>query len=371
MTAPWVDVIIVNYRSAKLVRSALGRLRVQGRWPYGRIWVVDNSDDAGHAQELQTVIRDAGGALGGSAWTAAQAPGSDLSPDLVQLTPGFNAGFGAGCNAAWAQSQAPFVLLLNPDAQIECQQLEHLAKLLMSHPQMAAISPRIWWDRVGGWLLPPATPQHPWAQFQRGWASRRDAVAWASAQARRTTQLSASHAADAPLWDVPMLSGAVLLLRRDAVVASGGLFDESFFMYFEDAELCDRLRGFGWRLGIAAQVDAVHSWRHEPHKAPLMASAKGQYRSRQGRLSQWLMRAWPALTDMGELGPVAHRLNSSAQAADALGPVCALSPVPGGDPAWVRSGGAWACLNQQDWDLLAPGHYWAWTQRGWAGFTRH
>lgn len=370
MMAPWIDVIIVNYRSAELVRSAVGRLRTQGRWPYGRIWVVDNSGDAGHAQELQGVIREAGGVWGDGTWTAAQAPSGDLGPDLVQLTPGFNAGFGAGCNAAWAQSQAPFVLLLNPDAQIEAQHLGHLAQLLMSHPRMAAISPRTWWDRVGGWLLPPATPQHPWAQFKRGWASRRNAVAWAREQARRTAQLSATHPADEPLWDVPMLSGAVLLLRREAVAASGGLFDESFFMYFEDAELCDRLRACGWQLGIAPQLDAVHRWRHEPHKAPLMESAKGHYWSRQAPLSRWLQSTWPGLTAMGELGPVAHRFNTSAQAADALGPVCALSPVPSGDPAWVRAGGVWAHLSQHDWELLAPGDYWAWTEQGWLGFTR-
>lgn len=42
-----------------------------------------------------------------------------------------------------------------------------------------------------------------------------------------------------------MLAGAVLMLRRDAVEACGGLFDESFFMYFEDAQLSDRLRAGG------------------------------------------------------------------------------------------------------------------------------
>lgn len=370
MTAPWVDVIIVNYRSANLVRSVLGRLRVQGRWPYGRIWVVDNSGDAGHAQELQTVMREAGGVLRGSARAAALAPSVDQGPDLVQLTPELNAGFGAGCNVAWAQSQAPFVLLLNPDAQIEVQQLERLARIMERHPRMAAISPRTWWDRVGGWLLPPATPQHPWAQFKRARASRRDAVAWACAEAQQTARLSATPLADAPPWLVPLLSGAVLLLRREAVVASGGLFDESFFMYFEDAELCDRLRACGWQLGIAPQVDAVHSWRHEPHKAPLMESAKSHYWSRQGRLQQWIKQRWPSVTAMGELGPVAHRLDTSAVAADVLGPVCALSPVPSGDPAWVRAGRVWTCFSPQDWALLAPGDYWAWTQQGWLGFTR-
>ena len=367
--APRVDVIVVNYRSAALVRGVLARLRASGRWPYGRIWVVDNSGEAGHAQELRTVIRDAVGAV--DAAPGAQTTSSpDQGQDVIQLTPASNAGFGAGCNAAWAQSDAPFVLLLNPDALIEAEQVEQLAQLLLSHPRVAAISPRTWWDRVGGWLLPPATPQRPWAHFKRAWASRQNPQAWASAEAERTARLSTAASPEAPLWDVAMLSGAVLLLRREAVQACAGLFNESFFMYFEDAELCDRLRACGWCLAIATQVDAVHSWRHEPHKAPLMDSAKGNYWGQQGQVIQWLKPWWPRLTAMGSLGPVAHHFETSVQAADGLGPICALSPVPSGDPAWVRATRAWACLNKQEWDLLAPGPYWAWTQRGWLGFKR-
>ena len=351
MTAPRVDVIIVNYRSAALVAAVLSRLRRDGPWPYGRVWVVDNSVEPSHTRELQTLIGQAGG-------------------DLVQLTLPSNVGFGAGCNVAWAHSTAPYVLLLNPDALIDPEAVGRLALQLQANPRVAAISPRTWWDHVGGWLLPPATPQRPWAQLKRAWASRRDPPSWACSQTERTAGLSFTQKAPASLWDVDMLAGAVLMLRRDAVEACGGLFDESFFMYFEDAQLSDRLRAGGWRLAITPEVDAVHTWRHEAHKAPLMEAAKARYLKQSGPLFRWLEPWWPSLSAMGALGPVAHRFGQGTEAADGLGPVCALSPVPSGDPAWVRAGRAWAPLRQEEWDLLAPGNYWAWTQRGWVGFER-
>jgi GT2 family glycosyltransferase len=370
MSRPQVDVIIVNYRSAALVGGVLSRLRSQGRWPHGRIWVVDNSSEPSHTRELRAMMGQAGGVEAVVQMTGAPATPTEAGSDLVQLSLPTNVGFGAGCNVAWAHSDAPYVLLLNPDALIDEQAVGRLAQVLQANPQLAAISPRTWWDRLGGWLLPPATPQRPWAQLKRAWASRRDPPSWASTQAERTAGLSFTQKAAASLWEVDMLSGAVLMLRRDAVQACGGLFDESFFMYFEDAQLSDRLRAGGWRLAITAEVDAVHTWRHELHKAPLMEAAKAHYLQQSGVLYRWLAPQWPRLSAMGVLGPVAHRFASGAQAADGLGPVCALSPVPSGDPAWVRAEGAWAPLNDREWDLLAPGAYWAWSPQGWMGFER-
>lgn len=136
MTAPRVDVIIVNYRSAALVAAVLSRLRRDGPWPYGRVWVVDNSVEPSHTRELQTLIGQAGG-------------------DVVQLTLPSNVGFGAGCNVAWAHSTAPYVLLLNPDALIDPEAVGRLALQLQANPRVAAISPRTWWDHVGAGCCRP------------------------------------------------------------------------------------------------------------------------------------------------------------------------------------------------------------------------
>ena len=56
---------------------------------------------------------------------------------------------------------------------------------------------------------------------------------------------------------VDWLSGACLLVRRDAFLAAGG-FDERFFMYWEDADLCRRLRGQGLTIRYVPGASAVH-----------------------------------------------------------------------------------------------------------------
>jgi GT2 family glycosyltransferase len=364
MSAVQVDVVIVNYRGADLVAQALARLRPLGApWPYGRIWLVDNSADPQHSLALQAVV---------DAARREKAPitsGMGIA-DIELITPARNGGFGAGCNAAWARSKAPYMLLLNPDAQMEPAAVRALAEVLDANPRLGAVSPRTWWDRVGGWVLPCPTPQQPWIRLRSARASRQDPSAWAQAQVRRTLAAMEPASPDITYFEVPLLAGAVLMLRRDAVQTSGGLFDESFFMYFEDAELSDRLQRCGWQLAIAPGVDAVHTWRHEPHKAPLMEQAHRQYLQRRPFAYRALRALWPGVDAMGALGAPTQQFQNVEQAAQALGPVSALSPVPSGDPAWVRSGLVAEPLREADWTLLAPGAYWALTHTGWRGFER-
>lgn len=358
-----IDILLVNWHSAAGVAAAVARLRPEGRpWPHGTIRVVDNSVDADEAARLAAA----------------------LPPEVELLVMPRNGGFGAGCNAAWARSTAPYALLLNPDALIDPEAVTTLAAVLEAHPHLAAVSPRTWWDRIGGWVLPCPTPQDPWARWRRAQASRRAPAAWATAQAQSTRLLMQQSG----LIDVPTLAGAVLMLRRRAVQsaepvnsASGILFDERYFMYFEDAELSQRLRRAGWRLALVPTVDAVHTWRHQPHKAPLMASGEAVYLQGQPLVYRWLRKRCPHLERTGRLGDPGPGCRGAAEAAASLGEVLALSPSPSGDPAWVRADGRAAILSNSEWALLEPGSYWAWTASGgeeaqggnpgpWRGFER-
>jgi GT2 family glycosyltransferase len=351
--APRVDVVMVNYRGWEAVVRAVDHLRRSDRpagvgWPHGVVHVVDNSEDEQEALALREALAH---------W-----------PEVRLHVLARNVGFGAGCNAAWAASDAPFVLLLNPDAQITAEEALQLAQALREQPGLAAVSPRTWWDRPGGWVLPCPTPQEPWARWRRAAASRRDAAGWADEQVAITRRLMASFDA----VDVAMLAGAVLMLRRSAVESLGcsfGLFDPEFFMYFEDADLSARLRHAGWKLAVVPTVDAVHAWRHQPHKAPLMARGEAVFMQRHSWAYRALRRLWPGMEHMGRLPGDVMRLLDAQQALRVLGSLSALSPVPSGDPAWVRWGPA-VPLMPDEWNLLEPGHYWAQTDRGWVGFEK-
>ena len=97
------------------------------------------------------------------------------------------------------------------------------------------------------------------------------------------------------------MQGAVLLLRRDAFDAVGG-FDEDFFMYGEDADLCERLRSAGWRVELYEAAEFVHvgggstGTRRERMDRELLRSwlrliAKRDGLARARRARRWLIRA--------------------------------------------------------------------------------
>ena len=348
--APAIDVVLVNYRGWEALVKTVHHLRgsssrsVAG-WPHGLIRVVDNSEDAEQARCLDRAL-------------------GSMADVTLQVMPR-NMGFAAGCNAAWACSTATYVMLLNPDAMITADGVMGLAMALEDRTAAAAASPRTWWDRPGGWALPSPTPQGPTARVWRAIGSRRNPSGWADAQVRQTLR----QMARTEPFAVEMLAGALLMLRRTAVEAAGGLFDPAFFMYFEDAELCTRLRAAGLELLMVPQVDAVHAWQQLPHKAALMASGEAVFLQRQNAAYRLIRHLWPGIESMGCLPGEPSVLAEPGDAARVLGEVSAISPAPSGDPAVVRWGPP-QVISPGEWALLEPGRYWARTSRGWVGFDK-
>ena len=137
-----IDVAIVNYRCAADTLQALARL---AQWPHGVVWLVDNSaHDADIAADTDA-LRDA---VVGMPW-------------VRMLTPGSNLGFGRACNLAFAESNAEFFLLLNPDARIAADDVLLLARALADQPGLGAVSPKIYWNEQRSFVLPAAFPQTP------------------------------------------------------------------------------------------------------------------------------------------------------------------------------------------------------------------
>lgn len=157
-------------------------------------------------------------------------------PDARVLGPGGNLGFGAGHNAGLAETRTEFVLLLNPDAALKPGALDALVAAADRYPNAALLGPAIY--RADGRL----ETSHDLGLFERIAAGpRRDE-------------------AEPPAGDLSanFLSGAVLLGRVAALREIGG-FDPAFFLYFEDDDLCLRLRRAGWTLVRVAAAAAEHA----------------------------------------------------------------------------------------------------------------
>lgn len=335
------DAILVNHFSSAPLARAVDSVLAQGGV---NVWIVDNSADDEEWARLQRFASD--------------------GVRLVRSET--NVGFGRACSLAYAAGRDPYVLLLNPDAWLADGALAALAVVLDRDAVLGAVGPRIWWNRPGGSVLAhsvlptPARTLGSLAIDALGLTSLRRALF-----RRKSTAIWRAGRGVRPI-SVGALSGAALLLRRHAVDRSGGLFDPRFFMFYEDSDLCLRLRRAGWRLAVEPAADAVHAYRHAAYKAALGERSERQYWEKHwpgGRWQaarEWLMRRRraPATVD-ADLGESAGPWRWSVPDAWRGGWRFEWSPEPSGVPMVACAGeGEAVSFAAEDWENLAPGEYW-------------
>ena len=163
----------------------------------------------------------------------------DLPVTTIQLSE--NRGFGFGCNRGWESGSAPYVLFLNPDAVLDEAALGALAAVLDREPAVGAVGPRL--------LEEDGTLE--WSQ--RRYPRLRSTFARAlylhhlAPQAQWVDEMIRVPAVYEEPGEPDWLSGACLLVRRELLERIGG-FDEGFFLYSEDTDLCKRIRDAGYTL---------------------------------------------------------------------------------------------------------------------------
>jgi N-acetylglucosaminyl-diphospho-decaprenol L-rhamnosyltransferase len=150
-----------------------------------------------------------------------------------------NGGFGAGHNFLASQTDATYLLILNPDVEfIETETSARLLHALSDIPSASAVGPKL--VDVGG---NPQRWDHGRLHGVRAQIALRGGHSHWQASDRRQ--------------EVAWVSGAVMLISRDAFGAVGG-FDERFFLYKEDEDLCLRLRRGGAKVVYEPSVTVRH-----------------------------------------------------------------------------------------------------------------
>ena len=247
-----VDVVIVAYSSAETLRACAEPLT---GLPWVEVIVVDNACP----QDSTRVVED-------------------LPVSVIRSSR--NGGFAYGCNLGIASGSAEFVLLINPDAQIDATNLTKLVAALAADPGLAAAGPRVT-DRAGGLLFTQRRFPRLRSTYAQGLFLHRAAplASWADDAIRDP---DAYARPGTPEW----LSGCCVLLRREAVASVGGL-DEGFFLYAEETDLFKRLAGVGWSAGYEPGATAWHAGHGsaDPNATePIRAASRVRYaRKHHGR----------------------------------------------------------------------------------------
>jgi GT2 family glycosyltransferase len=172
-------------------------------------------------------------------------------PTVTLLRNRSNQGYGAAANQIVANCTTSSVVLLNSDTRLLPGASQALANYLNGHPEVAIAGPRI--------CSPEGVPQvscfnYPTPLNILLYLTSLYRLIPFIPGARSRSLRYASHAQPRP---VPWVLGAALTIRRDAFEAVDG-FDESYFLYFEEVDLCYRLQRAGWQVHFAPVADVVH-----------------------------------------------------------------------------------------------------------------
>lgn len=269
---PRLSIVIVTFRSRDEIGPCLASLpRALGGGEV-EVIVVDNAPDDGTGA---VVRRD--------------------FPWVRYLAPGGNLGFGRANNAGFAASAGGLVLFLNPDTVANAAALEHCARRLEAEPDLGLISPRL--VRADGAMDPACRRSIPtlWDGFCRA-----TGLAAAFPGRRAFAGYNLTYLPADGTYDVGAVNGAFMMARREvlariaepgssareraepagragdhpgespaessaaAAPASGAkgagvqVFDERFFMYGDDLDLCIRVARAGLRIVYDGRVQIVH-----------------------------------------------------------------------------------------------------------------
>ena len=228
-----LGIIIVNYRTPKLAIACIRSIEAaRSTFPALRVVVVDGGSADGSVEEIAA-------AIAGLDWVT-------LLP--LQVNGGFAFANNQGIASLTAAGALPdAIALINPDARVLPGALEAMAALLERTPRAGA---------VGG-LLVHETGQPQPSAFNFPTLRREFARGARTHVLERLLHVPPTIIASDHAIDVPWVTGAAVMFRTAALEASG-LFDDGFFLYFEETDLMRRLRWQGWSIWHEPAARVVH-----------------------------------------------------------------------------------------------------------------
>jgi GT2 family glycosyltransferase len=228
---PLLEVVIVSSTGAcDLLRTCLASLRANAPASGAmEVHVVDNASTDGTPEMVR-----------------------DEFPEVVLHELDWNSGFCVANNLVLRESQAPFVLVLNPDTEVYPSALDHMIGVMSVRPDVGMSSCRLeqrdgTFDHAAKRSFP--TPLGALAHFVGVGRSER-APRW-------LRQYRAPELGEYDAGEVDAVNGAFMLVRREAL-RDVGLLDEGYWLYMDDLDWCLRFREAGWKVWYDGAVTVMH-----------------------------------------------------------------------------------------------------------------
>ncbi|MBP7134612.1 glycosyltransferase family 2 protein [Patescibacteria group bacterium] len=229
---PKVSFVTVNYRMPHFIRNLFEGIE-QAAWTFPfEYFLVDNDSKDG----IPALVRER------FPW--------------VSVREQENKGFGSGNNLAFQEAKGEYVILLNPDLTIFPGEVERWIEWMDAHPEIAISGPRTLNPDRSDQLSCYAFPSLFTPVYRRTFLG---ALPWAKRELRRFLMQDIDRTKE---QDVDWIQGSAMCIRRSLLEQIGG-FDERFFMYFEDTDLCRRAWAAGARVTYTPSATLVHYHRRQ------------------------------------------------------------------------------------------------------------
>jgi hypothetical protein len=230
-----LSVILLNYNGGALAGEVL-RAALASEGIRMGVVVVDNASGDGSLNTMRQVV--------------ATLPDGARDRPVVFLRSTENLGYPGGNNLGLYALRACYILLLNNDAVVEPQTFARLVGFMDTTPRAGACGPRLNWPDGTAQPFSHGGDPTPLYLLRRALAQRSGGYLhdWAGARPR----------------EVDWVAGTCLCLRA-AALAEVGLLDERIVMYFEDTDICARLRHNGWPSYFVPSAALIH--HNKPSKA--------------------------------------------------------------------------------------------------------
>ncbi len=214
-----LSVVLVSFNARELLDGCLRSLENALTGLVHEVIVVDNASQDGAADMV-----------------------AERFPGVRLLRNAENLGYPKANNQGIAAAGGAHVMLLNPDTEVPPGVMGRLLAEMKDRPEAGGVAPAL---------------RLPSGRIQVSFGRRVNVMTESVKKLFGNRWLSRRVDKDKKTREVFWLGGACLLTRRDALEKTGG-FDERFFLYFEDIDLCFRIRGLGWRLYLVPGAEILH-----------------------------------------------------------------------------------------------------------------
>lgn len=223
-----LSIIIVSWNVKKVLIDCLGSIKENPASEPFEVVLVDNASSDGTVESVR-----------------------DKSPDVVVIANSQNLGFAAANNQGIEVSQGEYILFLNPDTIIHPNSLDILVRIMDDNEDVGACGPKL--------LNEDGTTQRSVRHFPsfRGALYRHTAFRFLGIFKGKYKKWLMKDFNYSEQVDVDQVMGAAMMTRK-LVLQQVGSMDESFFVYYEEVDLCYRIKQAGWRIVYIPEAVVTH-----------------------------------------------------------------------------------------------------------------